>query len=614
VGKWRIKHVGSSPDICNLSILPTVRSNSATCPEIRRLRAIIPFFSLVFMNIKLITLVLLFFGVLPVHAAQISSLTGIRPGSIGNGNGYFDNEADYFDMSSDANVFLVSERGADGGVWIMEPVGYSMGRSSIAHLITGKVVWYATVASDGYIYFIDNTSIRRKNTRGSTAPISSISTSDATTIDSFTAGTYPGITPIIEIDGYVYYLDGNAQSVKRFSLSDLVVSTVYTGLQPISDTVTMRQFFSAFAPLNSTAFLYSTISHTPGTGECVITIRQADASSKTAAINSSSFTGSCVDSSTINTTLFVSPHYWGYDLSPGTSNQISNVFYRNNAWKQTFLPTGGTYRQITQNVWVGGKTNVLLYADNTYYNTYSFLETGSSNEQLVPPDIIYTTATIASKYGTYYNSSQVRVDYDVYIDTGLFSGQFWLLPLDYRWEIDLIDPEGVIIDTTVSPACSVNFFTCSVNYSLIYVPRPYWAPGAWSAKLYEKKNSNTLRALIATSAPWTILNASQSANATKGVVPTTAISSGSGVTALTSIDGWTALFGLGVNAISKFLFAMVIIVIFMIIGCLLTRGELSGAVILGVLPYMFFTFIEYLPAWAIIILGIVVAIKIGFFR
>jgi hypothetical protein len=74
------------------------------------------------------------------------------------------------------------------------------------------------------------------------------------------------------------------------------------------------------------------------------------------------------------------------------------------------------------------------------------------------------------------------------------------------------------------------------------------------------------------------------------------------------------MLGLGVNPVTKMLFALIVIAMCMMAGFVATHYQIFGGVIIGLIPYLFFTFIEYLPVWGVVILGIVVAIKIGFFR
>lgn len=84
--------------------------------------------------------------------------------------------------------------------------------------------------------------------------------------------------------------------------------------------------------------------------------------------------------------------------------------------------------------------------------------------------------------------------------------------------------------------------------------------------------------------------------------------------ALTTIDSWTAMFGLGINAISKFLFGLCITVIFMLTGYIATKFQLFGGMIFGLLPYCFFVFIEYFPLWTVVVIILTVALKVGWFK
>jgi hypothetical protein len=241
-------------------------------------------------------------------------------------------------------------------------------------------------------------------------------------------------------------------------------------------------------------------------------------------------------------------------------------------------------------------------------------------------DIIYTTATIQSPYANYYNFSSFKIAVSLDMDSGYFilGSNYGTNLQNYRWEINLQDPNGVIVSPTSTGACIYTwaplnpFGTCIFNTILDYpAPATGWINGSWTAKLYEADiNNYSHRALIATANPWNVYDAAISANASIISPPIESATSGTGASALATIDGWTVLLGLGVNGISKFLFAVIVIAFFMVIGGLIfwKAGALSGAVIFAAVPYCFFTYIEYVPAWVIVILGIIVAMKIGFFR
>ena len=281
----------------------------------------------------------------------------------------------------------------------------------------------------------------------------------------------------------------------------------------------------------------------------------------------------------------------------------------------------------------GGYAYIASSSENKIYRFPTTISTSSgtgftpgTGGGMSTANINYITSTISSKYNNYYNFSKFDISAKVDMDSGfmLLGTNYGTNLQNYRWEINLIDPLGVVVNTKSTPACvdawsPFNpFGTCKIEVSYLYdAPQGGWKDGNWQAKLYEADIDNyTHRALIATSATWNVYNATISANASSPVPPVESPTSGTGQIALTTIDGWTGLLGLGINAISKFMFAVIIIAFFMMVGALVLfkQGALAGAVIFASVPYCFFLFIEYIPSWSMVVLGIVVAIKIGFFK
>jgi len=97
-------------------------------------------------------------------------------------------------------------------------------------------------------------------------------------------------------------------------------------------------------------------------------------------------------------------------------------------------------------------------------------------------------------------------------------------------------------------------------------------------------------------------------------IVTTDLDRASEQSSLSIIDSWTAMFGLGVNSISKFLFGLVITIFFIVIGFILTRNNPFGGLIVGVIPYAFFTYIEYFPLWVVVVIFLVIAVRMGWFK
>lgn len=81
-----------------------------------------------------------------------------------------------------------------------------------------------------------------------------------------------------------------------------------------------------------------------------------------------------------------------------------------------------------------------------------------------------------------------------------------------------------------------------------------------------------------------------------------------------TVDLWVGLLGMGINDISKFIFATLWVVVIAMVGLLMSKGNLWGAIVLGFFPFAFFAFIAYIPHWVIVLSAIIVSLKAGWFK
>jgi hypothetical protein len=250
---------------------------------------------------------------------------------------------------------------------------------------------------------------------------------------------------------------------------------------------------------------------------------------------------------------------------------------------------------------------------------------GAGAESTDQPELTYTTKSINSLYANYYNFTKFSIQSTILFDSG-----FWILgsnygvdSQNYRWQIHLVDPNGATVNSWDSPACTDSLFygTCSLSIDREYTaPSGGWMAGNWYVKLYEHKVGSSLvgaevgnLALLTTSATWNVYNASVSANNT-GIIgnPTESLTSISNQATIAQFDWIVALMGLGVNSVSKFLFALIIIVIMFVVGLIWGNGNIGLA--LSTIPYTFFTYIEYVPKWVFIIYIIMLIVISKVFR
>lgn len=291
-----------------------------------------------------------------------------------------------------------------------------------------------------------------------------------------------------------------------------------------------------------------------------------------------------------------------------------------------YAHTGGSTTIVSPvvgatNVYAMGYSGLLYYVPYLTSNiirSYSTAYTGyvPSSEFVGTTELTYATRTITSLDLTYYNKSSIYLEYNVIIDS-LDSANLAFLSdfSDYRWSIALTDPNGVSQTIVQSPKCMYDGIldsTCQISSTMgINAPPNGWLAGSWIAKLYEINIVTQNRALIATSSAFTVLNTSLE-NQSIAPPPFEPITSGTAATTISKIDEMLNFFGFGVNAVSKLLFSMVIIAIFLIVGLIYGNGSI--AMVLAFVPYAFFTFIEYIPKWIFIITIILLAIASKVFR
>ena len=546
------------------------------------------------------------------YALPFSNITPSGTGAVGLGNNYFSNELLQFNLSYPANIYVLAE---PSEINILEPQGFALGTSSSATLVTkgNNDLRYAMVGSDGYLYFVDGDGIKRKKTRDNTNPVNASDTGIFGSV--LLIYTSPHVYTLQELNKKIYFLDQTSGSgtLKHFDLVNFIVESDFT------TTVAYSTGFGVYK--NSTGGIQMIVSYPTYDGcspNCQVNARFYKVNDTSSVIIYTNPGGSLyISSSPIYGSLsfiqsnnylivrntFGSPFYAYHEI----------VVYKNNfsvISTDTYM-TGAN--NGTGNMALGANTIEGLYAkSNSLYDTFNFLESGTGNIPTLPSEINYNIATINSVYSTYYNSSKVYINYNIDFGTTIFTN-FGLTVGNYRWKIDLIDPNNVVIASYISPQCTSNIISCHINETKIFQPLGYWQSGFWHANLYEY-NINTFRsALLYTSQSWNILNASDSANASIANPPTTDLNSGQNPQTISTIDTWVLWLGLGLSDVSKLLFSLIVIGIFFIVGLSITKSgdiALTGSFI----PYIFFTYISYIPKWIFIILIIMLIIRSRVFR
>src|SRR3989304_4775182 len=175
-------------------------------------------------------------------------------------------------------------------------------------------------------------------------------------------------------------------------------------------------------------------------------------------------------------------------------------------------------------LYVSSRAQNSIFAYATNFTGYTIPGSGATGI----PEITYEESIIDSLYSNYYNDSNFevyfRVSYSILSNPLVGSG-------DYKYKVNLIDPNGVVVASHFSPSPSCGLFTCSMNETLVYSPPTTgWQNGSWSAKLYEY-NVNTFNlGLLDTSNTWNVLNVSAENRSGTITDPSTDLQSGSGAT------------------------------------------------------------------------------------
>lgn len=515
---------------------------------------------------------------------------GTIPGTINTGNGYFDNDASFFNYSGDRNVYVVSEL---NNTYIFEPLGRSAGTSGTSTLIHSSLnTIYGSVVHEGYLYFVDGTTLKKKKTRNDGSMCESTDTGNggciqviATAVNP-TLRTYRGTLYFTTETHTLNYLDENDNQVTAFD--------------PPGTSTGVSSF---------TVYISGGTLHMVNT-QFAATITMSDCTAS-ACTTLATVTGGSIP--TADTYFTLSNNIFGHSV-PQTGTAVQKIFLLSNG-------TGTTVSYIATDIvgrinraYVGSRSTVgLANLVNTYY-TFNSVEPGTDSLPGAPNQLTYDTKTIESLDSTYYNKSDIFLQYNVVVNSANLDNI--LLDIgDYRWMISMTDPNGVSQDIVQSPACRYDSFldfTCQV-YSSMGIPAPQngWLAGTWTAKLYEINIIDPNRALIATSSSFTVLNTSLE---NQSIIPPPYIppTSGTAPQAITLIDGFVSWLGMGVNSVSKLLFAMIIIAMAATVG--LMKGNGNIAMVFAFVPYAFFTFIDYIPKWIFIISIILIAIVSRAFR
>jgi len=534
--------------------------------------------------------------IISANALVFSNQTTGATGSINSGNGYFDDDAAQYGYTGSRNIFTLTEATQ---VWLIEPVSASVSSGQFAPINSSLGTLKDAVVHNGYIYFVDGTTLKKKLTRGNTGQCESTDTSVGGCILTITTGVGEALRVYDEVlyftKGQVlHHLDADDNDVTDFSMAAIPGgASQYSSFTVTKNNSVVQAYMVGWDAVSVKLYRWTSA----GGGVAV--------------------TGTIASNSVSWATLFTtSTQVYVLDSQvTGGNPTLESKYYVSNS--TAFAADYATTNYLTQRnrAYVGSFSTLGLIAQSaTSYETFNSNEAGESSTPTFPSELTYDTKDIASLDSQYYNMSDIYLSYNVVIDS-LNTNNLLLNFGDYRWMIALTDPNGVTTDIIQSPECSYSSpldFTCQVDSTMgIHAPPSGWLQGTWYAKLYEINTVDPSRTLITTSSGFTVLNTSKENQSViqPPFIPPTA---GTAPQAISKIDNFVSWLGMGVNSVSKLLFAMIIIAIAATVGLL--KGNGNVAMVFAFVPYAFFTFIDYIPKWVFIIAIILIAIASRAFR
>lgn len=245
--------------------------------------------------------------------------------------------------------------------------------------------------------------------------------------------------------------------------------------------------------------------------------------------------------------------------------------------------------------------NVTTIASESYYNP------GWASNSLLD----YLAKNVESVYDNYYQNQE----FDILTYVRITNAEFENVDQNYVYYIDLLDPKNAKVGQYPfylsfnydNQLICVITLSCDWGYqgTIQFSPISNWTNGTYTVQLIEKNiSSSTIAVLDSDTFQVYLGNVSGSLPGQEDISqsPTVKI-----------IDGWTAMFNLGTNSVSKFLFAVIWIVAVTLTGYWATKNGFAG-IAAGFVPFAFFTYIGYVPYWFIVVFVIVLAGALRIFR
>jgi len=501
--------------------------------------------------IKKIFLLSIILLILPfsVSALTFGNFTNNGTGSINNANGYFDDPQSFFGYTGNRNVYAVIE---DTEIIILEPITQVTGTTNNVIAINSSFgTLKDAVVNNGYLYFVDGTTLKKKKTRAIQSPQSCESNDTSAGGCIITIAT--GVDDTLRsYNNVLYYAKGLRDGVGTASLWHLDVND--NSVSDFTFTVTPASVgdLPSFAVINngSTLTLYTTAS------------AAVNACTSVSCIQFSPYPGMAVSTGT----TFVTPTYV-YAYVKGSVGIIERLLYISNGTSVTVDYITTDYAQDNR-IYIGGQSTIGLFAyDVTTYQTFNSNEAGIDSLPLSEGSGIvdYVSKSIIVPNPTYFNDSIIPFNIDLKFvisatnHTNYQDSLFWHVKVDNPSGLEVFDLNLPAIKCTQADAWwdilslfTAGDYTCDGSGTVYYSPSEgkFWDNGTWTVDLTEEIPGTIS---ILSTDTWIITNTS--ANNTGSITQTPSTGGGLSGTSVSGTDitnmlsskiFWTLVFIIGI--------------------------------------------------------------------
>lgn len=516
-------------------------------------------------------------------------------GRIGLGNGFFTDEPGQFNFSGSRNVYVLTEPDT---IWLVEPLSKAVGLSNGFGIVArgDNDLRYSLVASDGFLYFVDGSGIKKRLGRNLASSVTANDTVSESNPSGLIVNLY-GTTSVYTIrqyGDYLYFIESGI--LKRIPLDTYVSETVFTGITAYSgydfDIFEQSNVLTVITTLYDTAI-----------GKHKVYTHNSTVKNNLIWTESGVFLGGATTYESPSIILTDNYIYLSMDWTNGgigtacsSAGDVQIVLYRNNYSVKTADDAGyrsGCWYNYSS-ASLGAYSTYALYSETTtqQYNTFNFLEVGTDIGAYNPAELAYNIKQVNSLYDNYYNNSLFEIQYNVQISTSDIDE----VNNYYNWRIELVSPDSVKIADYPILASSLDCLDslCIVppnNYGFsgtlkFQPPTSGWDNGTYTVSLYEENNTASNKALLDDD-DFNVYN--QSGSLSGGVQPD--------LTSQSSSQRMNTMIG------SNYFWAFIMVLIGLVVG---VSFGVIGAVLGGGAGVVFSFLMNLMPLWALLLFAIII--------